>query len=200
MDAPIIQLTHEFGPKRFLGSRFTLNVTELSFQKRFWFSAFGFADFILKGGKIWSQVDYPALLWPNANLSYTIQPESFSLMNPLEFANDWYGSLDMTYWLNGLIFNRIPFVNKAKLREILTFKLLMGGLSKKNNPDLNPELYRFPYDSQTSVMTMKPYMEIGVGIDNILTILRVDYVWRLTYRNLPDINRSGLRISLHFNF
>lgn len=200
MDAPIIQLTHEYGPKGFLGSMFTLNVTELSVQKRFWFSSFGFTDVILKGGKIWSRVQYPALLWPNANLSYTIQPESYSLMNPMEFANDWYGSLDLTYWLNGLLFNRIPYVNKLKLREIFTFKLLMGGLSKKNNPAYDAELFRFPYDSQTHTMDNKPYMEIGVGLDNILTILRVDYVWRLTYRDLPGIDRSGLRVSLHFSF
>lgn len=200
MDAPVIQLTHEFGPKGFLGSRYTLNVTELSFQKRFWFSAFGFADVILKGGKIWNQVDYPALLWPNANLSYTIQPESYTLMNPMEFANDWYGALDLTYWLNGLIFNRIPYFNKLKLREVFTFKFLSGGLTHKNNPEFNENLFRFPYDSQTRVMNKTPYMEIGAGIDNIFTILRVDYVWRLTYRDLPGIDKSGLRIALHFSF
>ncbi|MCH5213794.1 MAG: carboxypeptidase-like regulatory domain-containing protein [Muribaculaceae bacterium] len=200
MDAPVIQLTHEYGPKGFLGSAFTLNVTELSFQKRFWFSSFGFADVILKGGKVWSKVQYPALLWPNANLSFTIQPESYSLMNPMEFANDWYGALDLTYWLNGLIFNRIPYVNKAKLREVVTFKMLMGGLSRKNNPENDPELYRFPSDSDTHIMGRTPYMEIGAGIDNILTILRVDYVWRLSYRDVPGIDRSGLRISLHFSF
>lgn len=200
MDAPVIQLTHEFGPKGFLGSRFTLNVTELSIQKRFWFSSFGFTDIILKGGKIWNQVDFPALLWPNANLSYTIQPESYTLMNPMEFANDWYGSLDLTYWLNGLILNRIPFINKAKLREVVTFKLLSGGLTRKNNPIYNENLLRFPYEADTHILGRTPYMEIGVGLDNILTLLRVDYVWRLTYRDLPGVDRSGLRISLHFSF
>lgn len=200
MDAPVFQLTHEYGPRRFAGNLFTTNVTELSVQKRFWFSAFGFADVILKGGKVWSKVQYPALLWPNANLSYTIQPESYALMNPMEFANDWYGALDLTYWLNGLIFNRIPYINKLKLREVFTFKLLEGGLTRKNNPDNDPALFRFPYDSQTHVMNRTPYMEIGVGLDNILTILRVDYVWRLTYRDLPGIDRSGLRVALHFSF
>lgn len=202
LDAPVIQLTQEFGPKGFLGSAFTLNTTELSLQKRIWFSSFGFADVILKGGKIWSKVQFPALLWPNANLSYTIQPESYSLMNPLEFANDWYGSLDLTYWLNGLIFNRIPVINRLKLREIFTFKLLMGGLTNKNTPEHDESLFRFPKegDMVTGTLGRKPYMEIGAGLDNILTILRVDYVWRLTYRNLPGISRSGLRVSLHFSF
>ncbi|MDE5658357.1 MAG: hypothetical protein K2I25_04875 [Muribaculaceae bacterium] len=49
-------------------------------------------------------------------------------------------------------------------------------------------------------MTSTPYMEIAAGIDNIFKILRIDYVWRLTYRNTPGVDRSGLRIALHFNF
>lgn len=199
-DAPVIQLTHEYGPRNVCGSLFTINTTELSVEKRLWFSSFGYADITLRGGKIWSRVQFPALLWPIANTSYTMQANTFSLMNPMEFANDWYGSLDITYYLNGLILNRIPLVKKAKLREIITFKLLEGGLTKKNNPEYNPDLFRFPYGSGTHVLGKMPYMEIGVGLDNILTFLRVDYVWRLSYRYLPGIDRAGLRVSLHFTF
>lgn len=199
-DAPIFQIAHEFGPKGFLGSTFTLNRTEVSVQKRFWFSAFGYTDVILKGGWIWSRVQYPALMWPNANLSYTIQPESYSLMNPMEFANDRYAALDLTYWGNGILFNRIPVFKKLKWREVITFKGLMGGLSDRNNPGYDPELFRFPGIASSRKMTSTPYMEIGAGIDNILTILRVDYMWRLSYRDTPGCDRHGLRISLHFNF
>ena len=49
-------------------------------------------------------------------------------------------------------------------------------------------------------MDKMPYMECGVGLDNIFTILRVDYVWRLTYRDSPNVSKSGVRISLHFSF
>ena len=119
-------------------------------------------------------------MWPNANLSYTIQPESYSLMNPMEFPLDYYGRLD--------------------LPGVLTFKGLMGGLTSKNDPANDPELYRFPDDANVQRLRTTPYMEAGIGIDNIFTCLRLDYVWRLTYRDLPNISRSGLRISLHFSF
>ena len=199
-DAPIIRLTHEIVPKGMLGSAFTLNKTELCVSKRFWFSAFGYCDAILKGGKIWSKVQYPALMWPNANLSYTIQPESYSLMNPMEFPLDYYGAIDLSYFANGLLFNHIPIIKKLKLREVVTFKGLMGGLTSKNDPANDPELYRFPDDANVQRLRTTPYMEAGIGIDNIFTCLRLDYVWRLTYRDLPNISRSGLRISLHFSF
>lgn len=200
MDAPVISLTHEFFPRRWLGSEFTLNRTELCFQKRFWLSAFGYIDGILKAGIVWSQVQYPALPWQNANLSYTIQPESYTLMNPMEFANDKYASVDLTYFANGILFNRIPLLNRLKLREVVTFKALTGGLSSRNDPRKHPELFQFPMDAICQKMTSTPYMELGVGIDNIFRILRVDYVWRLSYRSTPGTDHEGLRVSLHFTF
>ena len=177
-----------------------MNQTELSASKRFWFSAFGYANVLLKAGKIWSQVPYPALLWQNSNLSYTIQPESFALLNPMEFAMDEYASWDIEYFINGAILNRIPLIKKAKLREVVTFKGFFGHLTKRNNPALNPNLYSFPEGAQIGVMGTTPYMELSAGLDNIFTILRLDYVWRLTYKNRPDISKGGLRVSLHLSF
>lgn len=200
MDAPVFQLTHEYAPKGLFGSNFTTNRTEFSVQKRFWFSSFGYTDVILKAGKIWSQVYYPALMWPNANLSYTIQPESYPLMNAMEFANDQYVSWDLTYWGNGVLFNRLPVIKYLRLREVLSFRGLYGNLCDKNNPAYNNNLLQFPFDAFSSPMKKDPYMEVGIGIDNILTILRVDYVWRLTYRNTPNVDRSGVRVQLHFTF
>lgn len=200
LDAPVFTLKHTYAPKGWLGNLYEINKTELSIQKRFWFSAFGYTDIILKGGKIWSEVPYPNLLLPNANLSYTIQPESFSLMNAMEFANDRYLSWDLTYWANGALFNRIPLFKYLKLREVVSFRGLLGGLERKNNPEYNPELFMFPTDTDCHPMTKKPYMELGVGIDNIFTFLRLDYVWRLTYRETPGVDKAGLRIQLHFTF
>lgn len=200
LDAPVFLLSHTFAPKGFAGNMFAINRTELSIQKRIWFSAFGYLDGIVKGGWVWSRSPYPNLLIPNANLSYTIQPESFVLMNPMEFINDRYVSWDLTYWANGAIFNYIPYFKKLKLREAFSFRGLWGKLSHRNNPELNPELFRFPATAHTRPMDHGPYMEIGVGIDNIIKILRIDYVWRLSYRDTYHCDRSGLRIALHFTF
>ncbi len=200
IDNPIMTLTHTYMPKGFLGGDFEVNKTEFAIQKRFWFSAFGYTDVIVKAGKIWSKVAYPDLMIPNANLSYTIQPETYTLMNAMEFANDQFVSWDVTYWMNGLIFNRIPLVKKLKLREVLSFRGLYGSLTSKNDPAKSADVYRFPELANCQPMGKKPYMELGVGIDNILSFLRVDYVWRLTYRDTPGVDKQGLRVQVHIAF
>jgi len=198
IDYPIFTLTHTIALKNTLGSDYNYNHTEFGVQKRFWLSAFGYTDFIIKAGKVWNKVPFPLLILPNANLSYTIQPEAYSLINAMEFINDEYASWDATYYLNGWLFNRVPLLRKLKWREVLSCRGFYGNLSDKNNPYKTDGLFKFP--EGVNVMGNKPYVEVGAGIENIFKILRLDYVWRLTYRDLSDINRSGIRISLHMTF
>ncbi len=200
---PVYTLTHRTGIKGILGSSYNYHHTEAGFQKRFWFSAFGYTDCIIKAGKIWNKVPFPLLIIPNANLSYTIQKESYALMNAMEFFNDEYASWDLTYYMNGLLFNRIPLIRKLNWREVITFRGMFGHLSDKNRPDpLNTgTLFKFPYENDNyHYMTSTPYMEVAVGIENIFKVLRVDYVRRLTYTNLPGINKWGIRIQFHIQF
>lgn len=199
LDAPVFTLSHTLAAKDILGGDYRYHHTEFGFQKRFWFSAFGYTDVILKAGKVWNKVPFPLLIIPNANLSYTIQPESYSLMNAMEFINDQYASWDVTYYLNGFLFNRIPLLKHLKWREVIGCKGMFGYLSEKNRPKGNDDLFALPYGS-TLMQSNLPYVEINAGIENIFKILRIDYVHRLTYRNLPHISKHGVRISLHMTF
>lgn len=199
-DAPEMVISHTYAPKGFMGNPFALNGTEASFFKRIWLSAFGYVDMTLKGGHVWSRTPYPGLLIPGANLSYLIIPDLFSCMNPMEFINDSYAQWDLTYWANGLILNYIPIIKRLKLREAFMFKGVWGHLSDRNKPWLNPDLYGFPEINNTQLMSDTPYMEVGVGLDNLLKVFRVDYTWRLTYRDNPGACKQGLRFTFHFSF
>ena len=197
-DAPVFSLSHTFAIKGMLGSDYDYNRTDIGFQKRFWFSAYGNTNVILRAGKVWNKVPFPLLILPNANLSYFIQNESYSMMNAMEFINDQYVSWDLNYNMNGLLFNQIPLLKYLKLREILSFRGLYGSLSNQNDPALSKGLYEFPAGSYK--MGNVPYMEAGVGVNNIFNFLRVDYIWRLNYLNHPNIDKSGIRISMDFTF
>ena len=197
-DAWVFNLSHVMGWKGFLGSSYNYQRTDIGLQKRLWFSAFGYTDIILKAGKVWTKVPYPLLILPNANLSYTIQPEAYTNMNAMEFINDEYASWDVTYYMNGLLLNRIPLIKKLKWREVFCFRGLWGHLSDKNNPAKSTGIFAFPEGSMT--LGKAPYMEASVGIENIFKFLRLDYVWRLNYRDNPDIQTHGVRCTLRIQF
>lgn len=47
-------------------------------------------------------------------------------------------------------------------------------------------------------MNNTPYMEGVIGITNILGVLRVEYIHRLTYCNHPDVLKYGFRLDATF--
>lgn len=129
-----------------------------------------------------------------------IQPESYTNMNALEFINDEYASWDITYYMNGNLLNRLPLVKKLKWREVFCFRGLWGHLTDKNNPAKSGSEGLFCFPACTYEMGRAPYMEASAGIENIFNFLRIDYVWRLNYRNHPDIQKSGIRMTMALSF
>ena len=202
-ERPVFNLSHKVALEGVLGSQFTYHHTEASARKRFWLSSFGYIESVVKGGHVWTDVPYPLLITPNVNLSYTLQKESFALMNPMEFMADTYASWEAIYYMNGLIFNRIPLVKRLGWREVIDFKGFYGSLRPSNNPALttNQGLYLFPLDPEYKhPLTHTPYMELSFGIENIFKVLEVDYIRRLTYTDLPGISKHGVRIRVHAQF
>lgn len=206
-DAPVFTLSHTAGFKGVLGGEYNYNLTEIGLYKRFWFSSWGKIDMFVKGGAQWNKVPFPLLIMPAANLSYILQRETFNFINNMEFLNDRYASLDVSWDLNGKIFNRIPLLKKLKWREAIGFKMLYGHLTDKNNPMKHPgdsELFLFPTrDGRPTSFVMDPktpYMECSVGIHNIFKILHIDYVRRLNYLDHPDANKWGVRFMVMMTF
>lgn len=200
-ETPVFLLSHAIGMKGVAGSDYTYNRTEASFEKRCWLSYFGYVDLFFKATKVWNNVPYALLDVPDASCSYTLKEKAFSLMDPVEFVCNQSLTWDIDYNMNGLIFNRIPVIRKLQLREFFTFKGVWGKLNNKSNPmvaDNKEGLFVLP--STSYAFEKIPYMEIGAGLDNILKLFKLEYIWRLTYRDHADVPRHGLRFALHLNF
>ena len=214
LDAPVFSLSHTFGVSGIMGSEYTYNFTEAGFYKRLWLGSWGNIDTYLKGGIQWDKVPFPLLIMPAANLSYIIQDGTFNLINNMEFLNDRYASLDVSWNMQGKLFNRIPLIKKLKWREFIGVKCLWGQLTDKNNPFLeenrnDPTLMMFPghyraggvYAYSSHVLDPKePYVEVCAGIHNIFKLLHVEYVRRLNYNHLPTANKWGVRLMIRTVF
>lgn len=203
-DAPLYSLTHTTGIKGVWGSQYRYNLTEAEIYRRVQLNSWGCLDIDARGGIQWNQVPYPLLSTPASNLSYIKQPNTFALINNMEFLNDRYASLMVGWDLKGKLFNRIPGFRKLKWREFLGVNVLWGMLSHKNNPanigagETSPVLV-FPSISHT-MNPHRPYVEGVVGIHNIFRILHVEYVHRFTYNELATSPRWGIRFRIDLSF
>ena len=45
-----------------------------------------------------------------------------------------------------------------------------------------------------------PYWEYAVGIQNILSLIQIEYVHRINYRNLPTASEHGIRFVINPSF
>lgn len=196
--APVVELRHSSSFQGVLGSDYSSHRTELDFSYRVNIQPLGYLDMIARVGAQWSAVPYMLLPHPPANLSYVVSAGSFSMMHPLEYLYDKYLQWDLSYCMDGLIMSRIPFIKKLKIREVFTFRGVWGGLSPKNNPSVNMSLPPLP--SHSAPIGGEPYMEVGVGLENILSVFRVDYVWRLTHLDTPNAIRGGILVGLDIKF
>jgi hypothetical protein len=204
LDAPVFKVGHTLGLKNFLGGDYDYNYTEASVYKRFWMKSWGKIDTYIKAGAQWNRVPYPLLIMPAANLSYIVEDETFNLINNMEFLNDRFVSLDVSWDMNGKIFNRIPLLKKLKWREYFGVKCLWGKLTDKNNPTLpenagNATLMQFPEGCYV-MNPDRPYVELIAGVHNIFKILHVEFVHRCNYNDLPTSKRNGVRFMMRMTF
>jgi len=199
---PVMQLQLTYGSK-FLGNDYEYLTTKLTVNKRFFLSVLGYTDVTLEGGKIFGKVPYPLLFIHRANQTYSYQLASYNLMNFLEFVSDEYVSLNVDHCFNGFFFNKIPLIKKLKWRECIAAKVLYGRVTRLNDPEHQPDLFKLPVDYNVPVtftLDGGPYVEVSAGISNILKFFRVEFVNRLTYLEHPTVAKYGIRVRFKFDF
>ncbi len=150
-------------------------------------------------GKIFGQVDFPLLKLHEGNSTYVLNKSAFNCMDYYEFASDSWASIMYEHNFFGFFLGKIPLIRKLNLREIATFKAVIGSISNKNdgNP-LNKNGSARLYFPQGMSALNSPYIEAGVGISNIFKLIRVDANWRLSHR-FKNINGKQVRVKHLFS-
>ena len=138
----------------------------------------GELNYLLQAGVVLGKVPYLLLHHFVANQTHAFDLYRFSLMNNYQYAADQYVALHAHWNGKGVLFNLIPGVRYARLRELLELKVAYGGLRQDHQSVL-----AFP-TTKTGHSTLQapsiPYVELGVGIGNILRIGELYGVFRLT--------------------
>ncbi len=200
---PIITLSYTQGlkdiPTPFGNSAFNYGKISFRLQQRINLSFLGTSSFDLNTVSYLNNLPYPLLSVHMGNESLFYRAQAFNLMNFFEFVSDKYTSLHYIHNFDGFFMNRIPLVKKLKWREFVGFDVVKGSVASRNH-DYIPQAYRV-VDNRPDYQGLgaMPYMEVKYGIENIFKFLRVDFVHRLTYRDVNyNIHKFGVKLSGQF--
>jgi len=195
---PIINLTYTKGFKvdnGFLKSDFDYNKWNLNIQHDFNLGRLGQLSYTIQAAKTNGILPILLLEVIKGNDTYYYNPYAFNNMNRFEFVADKYASLLLQQSFGSFPFNYLPAIRKLKWRSVATFKGVIGDMSEANKVANGFYDATIPY--HFTIPNKQPYMEAGVGIENIFRVLRFDAIWRLNYHN--DITpKFGILGSLQF--
>ncbi len=139
----------------------------------------------VEDGIYFGKLPYSVLNIARGNKTYGFYRYDFNLMDYLQFVCDKYVYVHADYQLDGLLLHKLPAIYKLGLREVVGAKVMIGSLSDRHADMLDlPDGVGGP---------TKPYVELNVGIDNILRFFRVDYIYRVCGDDFGDAPKWGFR-------
>lgn len=195
---PVFTFRYTHGFKGVLGSDFEYNRVSLNISDDLNLGLLGTSRISITGEHIFETLPYPLLKTHIGNESVFYTSAAFNLMNYSEFANDSYISFSYDHFFQGFILNRIPLMKKLKWRLLATADILYGDLSQANRDIIPAEDASGNIVEPIGGLSNEPYIELGYGVENILKILRVDFIHRLNYLDRPGIDRFGAKFSFQF--
>ncbi len=154
-----------------------------------------FMRYMVNGGYLFGDAPYDLLNQPVGSMSLGYAKYRFNLLHHASFAHNLYSNIHLDFNGGGVILNRIPFIRKFKLREMVSLKSHYGSLTNSYNGVFDlPDYYKNE--------GKKPYAEIGFGITNIFKVLRVEYVRQLTntYVGSGFADKNGIRFRAEMSF
>ena len=196
---PAITFRYTHGIKGVFGSDFNYDKVLLNIQQRLNMGPLGAAYVTLDGEYIYNDLPYPLLSVHLGNQAPVYSAFTFNLMNYGEFVSDKSVSMHYRQYLEGLIINRIPLMNRLKWRLVGTANVIYGSLRNSNQALIADSTPNGDPTLKTGFFTPgKPYVELGYGVENIFKFFRVDFVHRLNYLDNPDARKFGVLVTVVF--
>ncbi len=189
---PIIEIQYTRGIPDFLKSDYNYHKLTVGLRHFITYGFFGKTNYYVEAGKLFGNVPFPLLKLHEGSSGLAYDMYAFNLMNYYEFASNKYISFFAEHHFNGLILNKIPLLRKLELREVVYAKGVWGSLKGST-----PGIMQFP-DYMSDVK--KPYLEIGLGIENIFNFLSINYFRRLTHIKKSQVRKNGIFLGFHVNF
>ncbi len=194
---PILSIQGVFGIKDLFGGDYNYQKLDFVLEHNARLGYLGRLRYGFNVGYIFGTAAYPFLKVHEGNQSYWLQLNTFNKMDFFEFISDRYVTAMIENHWDGFFLDRIPWVRKAKMRLVTTARGALGWIDERHLQEMYLPSFTRRFDNI-------PYVEVSVGLENILKVGRVDVFWRLTHTdpNVPvhNIQNFGIRARYAINF
>ena len=153
----------------------------------------------IQAGRFLQPIPYLLIESHPGNPTPFFSRNTFNLLEVFEYSSDSYVAFFFNNNFDGLLLNYIPLLRRLKWRSEVGFRLVYGRISQGTKDLLLKETSDGRSIPPLTGLGELPYIEMNFGIHNILKILRVDFVTRLTYREIQHRNyafKFAMQISL----
>jgi hypothetical protein len=172
---PVIEARYGIAVPDIFKSEYSYQRLRLSISQSFRIPRWGHVDYMVYGGKYFGDsIPFMLLEVHPGNEIYYYNKQSFNLMNRFEYFSDQYAGLNLEYNFEKKLMNLIPFLRKAKARQFVNVKTVVGDLNMANRIFNRLEFAGY----RLKRLRGSNYTEIGTGIDNLFKFFRIDLVWR----------------------
>ncbi|WP_299825838.1 DUF5686 family protein [uncultured Pontibacter sp.] len=162
------------GSIKALGSDVQYNMANLTINDNISLGLFGASEYTLTTGTFWGKEDMRLMDYKHFNGNRTLFAgvyNGFQLLDYYRYStNNSYLEGHFEHHFNGFLFNKVPLFRKLKWQEVISLNYLNTRESKN-------------------------YLELGLGIEHIFKVIRVDFVTSFQEGNKA---RTGIMIGVGF--
>lgn len=188
---PVFSFDYSFGIKGLFNADYGYHALKIGVGQRLP-GPIGYTVYSIEAGGLFGTAPYTELTNHIGNETFLYSKYSYQAMNEGEFMSDLYARIWMVHHFDGFIFDKIPGINKLQLRSLIGARALYGQVADKNKNVIDLPNGLGPLDGF--------YAEVGVGLENILKVIRVDFWFRMTQRDKADINKWSFKLYFAPNF
>lgn len=184
---PVLSIDYTWGVPGVIGSDYGFHKLLFEYYHR-WANRAGITRYGLQAGAVFGDIPYPLMFLHVGNETFLFNRFAFNMMNEFEYANDQFVHGWVEHHFDGKIMDRIPGINKLRLRTLVSANAMIGNVRESNE-----DLIAFPeYMDELDNW----YVQAGFGVENIFSMIRTDFLWRITQRDKPGVQTFAVKVSL----
>ncbi len=208
--SPVVEIGYVKALNDVLGGNFDYQKLKFSFEQKLYTTGFGYLHYFAAFEQTFGQSVYPLLNVLPGNESIWRSWKQFNLVDKGTVVADKLFTARAEWHFDGCIIRKLPLIKLLDVRLLAGGNIAIGSFNENKNGfydyNTNPrgvlssiDISGLTTSSFQTLQASEPYSEFFVGVENILKIFRVDFIFRGNPYYESYASDFGIKISGRFS-